>query len=55
MSTIKPEGRRNVGSPRNRCMKYVQNDLRELKMKRWRQETKQCTVICRLMEDMKIR
>jgi hypothetical protein len=32
----KPEGRRRKERPRLRWLKYIKNNLREIKIKRWR-------------------
>jgi hypothetical protein len=34
----KPEGSRRMGRPRLRWLEDVENDLREMKIKRWRQK-----------------
>jgi len=38
MCESKPEGRRRTGRPRPRWLEDVERDLRELKLKRWRQK-----------------
>jgi len=38
MCESKPEGRRRTGRPRLRWVEDVERDLRELKLKRWRQK-----------------
>jgi hypothetical protein len=38
MCESKPEGRRRTGRPRVRWLEDVERDLRELRLKRWRQK-----------------
>jgi hypothetical protein len=38
MCESKPEGRRRTGRPRLRWLEDVERDLREVKLKRWRQK-----------------